>query len=176
MGFSDITEKCGIMRQRFGEYPQATDIQNLLQIEMNLDLHKLNGDNNKKFGHGKDNYKKYISGCRTFLRLLWFLEYLTDVFENILKDDGKGQLKKILGNSYDKVLAPHHSFFVKRAVGAALTFSTAGNVERNVNIIFGYKEYNDEAKKGIQNTVNLMKIIWNGGNNFYVRNNLLDLA
>ena len=176
MGFSDITEKCGIMRQRFASYPEATDIQNLLQIEMNLNLHKLNKDNNKKLGHGKDIYKDYISACRTFLRLLWFLEYLTDVFENVLEDDGSGPIKKILGNSYDKVLAPHHSFFVKKAVGIALKFSSAGNVAKNVDIIFGYKEYNEEARKAIKNTVNLMKIIWKGGHDFYEKNDLLNLA
>ena len=175
MGFSDITEKCGIMRQRFSEYPEATDIQNLLQTEINLNIHKLNGDNNKKYDHGDDNYKNYKSACRTFLRLLWFFEYLTDVFENVLKDDGTGPIKKILGDSYDKVLAPHHSFFVRKAVGIALTFSSAGNVAKNVDIIFGYKEYNEEARQAIRTTVDLMKIIWKGGHDFYEKNELLDL-
>ena len=175
MGFSDITEKCGIMRRRFSEYPEATDIQNLLQTEMDLNLHKLNGDNNKKYGHGNDNYKNYNSACRTFLRLLWFFEYLTDVFENVLIDDGTGPIKKILGDSYDKVLAPHHTFFVRKAVGIALTFSSAGDVAKNVNIIFGYKEYNDEARQAIRETVDLMKIIWKGGHDFYEKNELLNL-
>ena len=175
MGFSDITEKCGIMREKFNEYPEATDIQNLLQTEMDLNIHQLNGDNNKKFGHGNDKYKNYKSACRTFLRLLWFFEYLTDVFENVIKDDGSGPIKKILGDSYDKVLAPHHSFLVRKAVGIALTFSSAGNVAKNVDIIFGYKEYNDEARQAISSTVNLMKIIWKGGHDFYKKNDLLNL-
>jgi hypothetical protein len=175
MGFSDITEKCGIMREKFNQYPEATDIQNLLQIEMKLNIHKLNGENNKKFDHGDDKYKDYISACRTFLRLLWFFEYLTDVFESILKDDGNGALKTILSDSYDKVLAPHHTFFVRKAVGIALTFSSAGNVAKNVKIIFGYDEYNEEAKHAIQSTVDLMKIIWKGGHDFYEKNDLLKL-
>ena len=175
MGFADITEKCGIMREKFNQYPQATDIQNLLQIEMKLNIHKLNGENNKKFDHGDDKYKDYISACRTFLRLLWFFEYLTDVFESILKDDGNGALKTILSDSYDKVLAPHHTFFVRKAVGIALTFSSAGNVAKNVKIIFGYDEYNEEAKHAIQSTVDLMKIIWKGGHDFYEKNDLLKL-
>ena len=175
MGFSDITEKCGIMREKFNQYPEATDIQNLLQIEMKLNIHKLNGENNKKFDHDNDKYKDYISACRTFLRLLWFFEYLTDVFESILKDDGNGALKTILSDSYDKVLAPHHTFFVRKAVGIALTFSSAGNVAKNVKIIFGYDEYNEEAKHAIQSTVDLMKIIWKGGHDFYEKNDLLKL-
>ena len=110
MGFSDITEKCGIMREQFKRYDTATDIQNLLEIEMGKNLYKLNGDNNAQLGHGNDEYKNYISACRTFLRLLWFLEYLTDVFDTMLKDDGSGAMKTILGNSYDKILPQYHIF------------------------------------------------------------------
>ena len=175
MGFSDITSKSQIMRQRFKEYPDATDIQNLLNKEMQLGIHRLNGENNKSLGHKQDQYSKYVSATRTFLRLLWFLEYLTDVFENVLKDDGKGDMKKILGDSYDRVLSPHHSFIVRRAVGVALSFSGAGNVEHNVKLIFGYSEYNIEARRQIQDTIDFMKIIWNGGNEFYEKNDLLGI-
>ena len=175
MGFSDITEKCGIMRERFKQYPEATDIQNLLEIEMGKNLHKLNKDNNSQFGHGKDEYKDYISACRTFLRLMWFLEYLTDVFECMLKDNGTGAMKKILGNSYDKVLAPRHTFLVRKAVGLALMFSSGGDVNRNVDIIFGFKKYDEEARKAIQETIDLMKTIWKGGRAFYEKNDLLGL-
>lgn len=175
MGFSDITEKCGIMREKFKEYPDTTDIQNLLKTEMDKNLHRLNRDNNKELGHGSDEYKNYISACRTFLRLLWFLEYLIDIFESVLKDDGNGAIKTILGDSYNKVLAPHHTYLVKKAVGFALMFSSAGNVKKNVELIFGCKEYNDEARKIIQDTIDLMKIIWKGGREFYEKNELLDL-
>ena len=175
MGFSDITEKCGIMREKFKQYPEATDIQNLLQIEMSKNLHQLNRDNNSQLGHGKDQYKDYISACRTFLRLLWFLEYLIDVFECMLKDNGTGPIKKILGDSYNKILSPHHTFIVRKAVGLALMFSSGGDVNRNVDIIFGFKQYNQEARKAIQDTIDLMKTIWKGGHVFYEKNNLLGL-
>ena len=175
MGFSDITEKCELMRKRFSEYPDVNSIQELINEEIQLDIHKLNGDNNKSLGHSNDAYSKYISGCRTFLRLLWFLEYLIDIFENIIKDDGNGEIKKILGDSYKKVLSPHHPFLVRKAVGIALSFSNAGNVSHIVELFFGYKEFNEEAIKTIKHTNDLMKIIWNGGNKFYEENNLLGL-
>jgi len=175
MGFSDITTKAEQMRVKFQEYPDATDIQDLLYKEMQLGIYKLNGDNNKSLGHGSDNYSKYVSACRTFLRLLWFLEYLIDIFENVLKDNGKGPVKKILGNSYNKVLAPRHTFLVRKAVGIALTFSSAGNVEHCVNLIFGYPKYDDEARKTISETIEFMKKIWNGGNEYYKKYKMLDL-
>ena len=175
MGFSDITEKSQIIRERLNEYPDVTDIQSLLIHEIKLDIHKLNGENNSSLGHQNTKYSKYVSATRTFLRLLWFLEYLTDVFENVIKDDGTGAIKTILGNSYDKVLAPHHGFFVRKAVGIALTFSSAGTVADTVHLIFGYDKYDDKARKAIQDTINLMKKIWNGGNDFYTKNDLLGL-
>jgi hypothetical protein len=152
MGFSDITEKAQIMREKFEQYKDATDIFDLLETEIKLDVHRLNRDNNKKLGHGKDQYANYISGCRTFLRLLWFLEYLTDVFESVLKDDGNGPVKKILSDSYNKVLAPRHTFFVRKAVGIAMTFSSAGNVAHIVELIFGFKAFDENAKKAIKDT------------------------
>ena len=162
MGFSDITEKCQLMRQRFEEFPDVESIQDLCNKEIELGIHKLNGDNNNSLGHKNDEYSKYKSCCRTFLRLLWFLEYLIDVFENVMKDDGNGEIKTILGESYDKVLAPHHGFFVRKAVGVALAFSSAGNVAHVVEIIFGYKEFNDKTINAKKETNELMKKIWNG--------------
>jgi len=177
MGFSDITEKSQIMREKFEEYPESTDIFDLLNKEMDLksNIYKLNRNNNKKLGHGKDKYSNYISACRTFLRLLWFLEYLNDVFENVLKDNGNGPIKTILGNSYNKVLAPHHGFFVRKAVGVALALSSAGTVTNTVELVFGYKEFNDEAKKSIQETIDMLKIILDSGYGFYKKNDLLGL-
>ena len=174
MGFSDITEKCELMRKRFTEYPDSTSIQDLCNKEIELNIYKLNGDNNKSLGHYNDEYSNYISGCRTFLRLLWFLEYLIDIFENIVKCEGNEKIKKILGDSYNKVLAPHHGFLVRKAVGFALSFSNAGNVADIVKLILGY-DFNDESITLLKETNCLMKKIWNGGNEFYKENNLLDL-
>ena len=125
MGFSDITEKSQIMPERFKQFLEATDIQDLLlrEMQMQLNIYKLNGDNNYELGYGYDNYKHYISVWRTFLSLLWFLEYLTDIFEGVYNDDGSTAIKTLLENSYDKVLAPRHPFLTRKAVGFALMFS-----------------------------------------------------
>lgn len=175
MGFSDITTKAEQMRVKFQEYPDSTDIQDLLYKEIQLGIYKLNGDNNKSLGHGNTQYSKYVSACRTFLRLLWFLEYLIDIFETMVKDDGTTNIKKILGDSYQKVLAPRHTFLVRKAVGIALTFSSPGNVEAIAKLTFGCEKYTDEAKKKIQETIDLMKKIWNGGIEFYKKYKMLDL-
>ena len=106
---------------------------------------------------------------------MWFLEFLIDIFESISKDNGKTAIKKLIGNSYNKILAPRHTFLVRKAVGMALTFSSAGNVENSVKIIFQYPQYTEEARKTIGDTIDLMKKIWNGGNDFYTKYKMLDL-
>ena len=175
MGFSDITKKAEQVRKKFEEYPDANDIQDLLSKEIQLGIYQLNGNNNSSLGHGSDQYSNYVGACRTFLRLLWFLEYMIDIFESILKDDGTTSAKKILGNSYDKVLGPRHSFLVRNAVSLALTFTSTGNIEETVKLFFGVPKFNDEAKKIIQDTLDLMKKIWKGGYDYYEKNKMLDL-
>lgn len=175
MGFSDITKKANQMRRKFELYPDATDIQDLLSKEIELGINRLNGSNNSSLGHSEGKYAHYTSACRIFLRLLWFMEYLLDIFENTIKSEPDAAVKRILGNSYSKVLGPRHTFLVRNAVSIALTFSSAGSVKEIVNLVFGHPEFNDEAKKTIQETIDLLKKIWNGGNEFYKKNNMLDL-
>ena len=105
----------------------------------------------------------------------------------MIKSEGNEEIKKILGNSYNKVLAPHHGFLVRKAVGVhhgflvrkavgvALSFSNAGSVSDIVKLVLGYDDFNDESKTVLKETNCLMKKIWNGGNEFYQENNLLDL-
>ena len=122
IGFKDITEKVDLMRAIFKGYPDVDNIQDLVKKEMELGIHTLTGKNNKDKGHGKDAYKKYISASRTFLRLLWFMEFLIRIFRKICTDDAKS-LKEILKESYEEVLSPRHTAVVRTAVGAALTFA-----------------------------------------------------
>ena len=147
MGSSDITKKAEQMRKKFDKYPESNDIQELLAKEIQLGIYQLNWNNNSSLWHGDDQYYNYVSACRAFLKLLWFLEYLIDIFESILKDDGTTSVIKILGNSYDKILGPRHSFLVRNDVSLALTFSSTGNVEEIVKLFFGFPKFDDEARK-----------------------------
>jgi len=92
-----------------------------------------------------------------------------------LKDNGKGPIKKIFENSYNKVLAPRHPFLVRKDVWRALSFSSAGNIEYCVNLIFWYPKYDNEARKAIRETIKFMKKIWNGVYEYYKKYKMLDL-
>jgi hypothetical protein len=176
MGFNDITSKVEKMREKFKEFPECKTIQQLILKEIELNIHKLNGENNSKFGHKKkDKYEKYCSASRTFLRLLWFMEFLIEIFKTILADRKKDNIKKIIGNSYDKILAPRHSWLVRRAVGAAMMFGMSGSKDDAVRIIFCCETYDSKAKEKIQKITNLLENVWSAANEFYKENDLLKL-
>ena len=175
MGFSDITTKVGQMREKFKEYPEAENIQQLLGKEIELDIYKLNGENNSELGYKKGQYKKYCSACRTFLRLLLFMEQLIRVFNKFL-DLKETSVKNILGNSYDEVLAPRHPWIVRKAVGAALTFSAKGTKDEVIKLCFGVDGNTNEGKQYIIKIIGLLDKIWSAGVSFYKQCDMLDLA
>ena len=175
-GFSDITSKVGKMRRKFKKYPECKDVQKLITKEIELNIHKLNGNNNQKFGHKKDSeYGDYCSAARTFLRLLWFMEFLIQIFKTILADRKKDTIKKIIGDSYDKILAPRHTWLVRKAVGAAMFFGVSGSKEDAVKIIFCCDKYDDKAREKITKIKDLLEKVWSAGNQFYKSNNILKL-
>lgn len=126
MGFADITEKVGIWRGLFKIHNEddINDLQSLMQKELKNGLEKCNGDNNSKVGHKKGTtYYKYVSGCRTLVRLTWFLHFLTKTLQNMLNT--KDDFSKCIKNAYSEVLAPHHPWLVRTSVGVALGFATS---------------------------------------------------
>ena len=175
MGFNDITSKVNQVRRKFKEYPKCNDVQEILIEEIKMGINRCNGDNNEKLGFGQGPYKKYTSCSRIFLRLLWFMEYLVTIFGKILKDNGNSGIKGILGSSYDEVLAPHHKWIVRQAVNIAMALPGGGDVKNFIKIVFERDNYDDEAKKLVQETKDLLEKILKGGYDFYKKTNMMDL-
>ena len=173
MGFKDITSKVELMRVILKQHPEIENIQDLIEKEIKLNIHKLNGGNNSKMGHGSGDYKDYTSGARTFLRLLWFMEYLIHIFKQ-LSNDEQGSMKEILRKAYNEVLAPRHTWLVRQAVGIALTFS-GGSKREVLKIIFGYDDFTVEAKSKIVEITNNLEKVWKAGTEFYKSKNIMQL-
>lgn len=67
MAFADITEKLQIMRKHALNYgSKISGIMSLIQLEISLDIQKLNGENNKSITKNKD-YFKYEAGYHFIL-------------------------------------------------------------------------------------------------------------
>jgi len=123
LAFSDITEKVDICRVIFKDFfPEFDNIQALMLEEIELDLHKLNGDNNSDLGHKKKTkFYEYQSMTRTVLRILRFLKYVWQMFRYIQTTQDK--LCDIMVKTYDVVLAPHHGWILRKSAQLALKFA-----------------------------------------------------
>lgn len=172
-GFQDITSKAQKMRRMCKLYPEIDNIQDIILKEMSLGIHQLNGNNNDKYGHGNDQYKDYSSAARTFLRLLWFMEYIIRIDRKLVTEDSK-TLKEILKEAYEEVLAPRHPWLVRKAVGIALTFAGCSKKEA-VGYMFEVSDLNAESKKKITMVADKLENLWKAGNQFYKEHGLLGL-
>ncbi len=59
------------------------------------------------------------SGSRTLLRLMWGCQFIRILLKELDANDNLST-KDALRISYDKVLAPHHPWLIRKTVGAAL--------------------------------------------------------
>jgi hypothetical protein len=137
MAFSDITEKVGIWRSIFknDSFSDATCIQDVVNKEIELNIHELNGDNNSSKGHKKKTqWYGYVSGARTLLRLMWFQKYMITLLKKMIETDDN--FSKCLSKSYDEVLAPKHGWLVRKA--AAVGFGLAPSKKSTAyKVMFG---------------------------------------
>lgn len=123
MGFSDITSKVEIWRDLFKKfYPKNPDMQSVMITEVMNNIHELNGENNYDLGQKKESpYYTYTSGTRTLLRLSWFLDFLRNIFKQMIESDSP--FNTCVTNAYDEVLAPHHPWLVRKGASLALSFA-----------------------------------------------------
>lgn len=176
MGFSDITEKVQIWRELYiNHYTDDSykDMQSVMEKEIQLKIHILNGDNNSKNGHKKGStYAKYTSGTRTILRLSWFLHFQMKILKNMM--DTNLPFNTCIKSAYQEVLAPHHSWIVKTSVNVALGFASSKR-EPALKAFFGTEVYDDKCKEKMTNLVGLLEKTWSYINNWLETRKLLDL-
>jgi hypothetical protein len=137
MGFSDITEKVDLWRELFQLkiFEDCNDMQSVMEKEIELKIHILNGDNNSDQGHKKKTpYYKYVSGTRTMLRLSWFLHFMMKTLRYMNETDFA--FNKCIKKSYEDVLAPHHPWLVRQGASIALGFAPKKR-DPVVNVFFG---------------------------------------
>ena len=123
VGFGDITSKVQIWRDLFKNfYQKNTTIQSVMIVEVMNDIHQLNGENNSSLGQKKtDPHYTYTSGTRTLLRLSWFLDFLRNIFTQMINT--KNAFNTCVTNAYEETLAPHHGWFVRKGASLGLSFA-----------------------------------------------------
>ena len=128
--FSDITTKAEYISRNGKLHTDVSTLNEILEKEQKIGIHTLNGNNNKKQGHGKGSeWANYISSSRTLLRNLWFLDFVEGIILNLVEDPKKS-LRNCAGEAYDKSLGPHHPWIVR--TGAKAGLMTVPNREKFV--------------------------------------------
>jgi len=84
-------------------------LQWMIRHEMDL---KVERENNKHH---------FVSGSRSLLRLMWFLDFIYHLMHNLTSQADK-ELSESAQNAYDTALAPHHPWLLRKTIGAAIYF------------------------------------------------------
>lgn len=127
---SDITEKVGILQKRLddlkvlvqesGEAPPLAEgaevadddkrvrltLQFMVKHEMAKKVERLESG-------------PYVSGSRSLLRLMWFLDFIS-VLLTTMSSSASKELKECARDAYEAALAPHHPWIVRKTVSAAM--------------------------------------------------------
>lgn len=80
----------------------------------------MNSFNNKELTENKE-FEKYESSTRTFLRMMWFLDYIF-YFMSMFHDEPKAKASKIARYAYSKALAHNHDTLIQMAAKVAFSF------------------------------------------------------
>jgi len=65
---------------------------------------------------------KYVSGARSVLRLMWFLDFLQSLLSQLSDPACTKELKECAQVAYDHALAPHHPWILRKTIGGAIYF------------------------------------------------------
>ena len=114
--FSDITSKAAAIndnKQHFAKNmnEEITVLQRFIEKEKELDLQKYNGKTKPKDKKGSWEYN-YVSTSRTVLRNLWFMDYMSQLFQRLNANE-QASLGTIAKEAYEASLATHHIWIVK---------------------------------------------------------------
>lgn len=117
LAFSDITSKTAALMGHLQTYKgQIKGLMTLIQLEIRIGVQNLSGENNKKLTKNK-NLWKYESGARTALRLLWFMDFLTVMFRELIQNP-QFSYPKVVKIAYNEALGPHHELIYRLAAQA----------------------------------------------------------
>jgi hypothetical protein len=175
VGFSDITSKVQVWRDNCKKYyPEAKTIQEVMDKEISLKIHELNGENNSKLGHKKKTpYHDYTSSTRTLLRLSWFLDFFNNICINCLTNEKKS-FAECISLAYDTVLAPHHPWLVRKGASIGISFAPSKR-DKAMKAFFGVEKYDEEYKAKMERWRAAIEKVWKAVHQIYVSKNLLEL-
>ena len=119
-------------------------LEQLIDKEMSLNIHALNGMNGEQMGRKPDDpYFKYESASRTILRLMFFLTLLTHLLKN-LKTYPEELVSNIAKKSYEDSIEKFHPGVLREAIKTAfMTVPTRKEFMENAFGVTEKQKFND---------------------------------
>lgn len=75
----------------------------------------------------------YVTGARSLLRLMWFLDFVCTLLAGLLQNPAS-ELRPTASRAYDAALANHHPWLLRKAIGAAmLALPSRATFMRNIS-------------------------------------------
>ena len=115
--FNDIVAKANILKTNPDKFPDDNlhVLQDIIQHELDSDLHKLNGKDHKYAKTKPKQFQSYISSARTLFRMLWFTHFLEECFK-LVYEDRSSSFASIASDAYTKAFGEHHGFMIRASV------------------------------------------------------------
>lgn len=169
--FKDITSKVAIIKRNYTIFPEVKGgLISFVEHEEKLKLQRLNGENPKEAPDAK--YKNYESTSRTLLRLMWFFDFITNIFDN-LERNRTMKVSDCCKKAYDESLGPHHPLAVRMAAKTAMSFTPSR--EKFLKELFPENLTEDEKYQAFKQCIETMtpvrEFLWN----YYGEHKLKDL-
>lgn len=156
---SDVHEKVGILRayRQSKEAKQYETVSDMIIYEVENKL--------------TDKKTKPLSGSRTLLRLHRALEFVIDFMTAVTKMEISKKLTGIASESYQRTLAKHHPWVIRKAVGVAMyTLPTGEQLLSKMG-----KHDVDRTVELINRVIQLAQPIYDDVQTIYTSNNLHNL-
>lgn len=155
----EIQEKITILRQ-YRQHPvrgpHFLTVQSMVQYEMD---HKLTVQSNKP------------SGARTFLRLHWALQFISALVRKIKDMDRKSKFSDEVSEVYDRTLAQHHPWLMRKAVHLAV-YALPDRPELLMKL---HMKDTPAEMAQVEALITELEAIYDISQDLYAKNRLLDL-
>ncbi|KAK6642814.1 hypothetical protein RUM43_004316 [Polyplax serrata] len=163
---SDVKSKIRILDKLCNEeLEQSQKITNFLTVKSMVNYER---------DSGLLKNSKYVSGCRTLLRLHRGLDFIRKFLEEIYNSENGAKLGGVARQTYDKTLAEYHTWIVRNAARVAMQFlptreELLNKVSKNDEGTL--KQMLEMFPEAFEN----MNTAYNRIHEIYTTNNILDL-
>ena len=136
LAFADVKDKASTLKKNkafmVNEFnkPEGVSIQDAILTEIDLKVIKCNGENNHKIlpKSKKDTWEwTYVSTGRHLVRMWWFTDCLSRVFNAFVTDENIHPFN-VIKDAYDASFAAHHPWIIRKGAHLGMRASPSREV------------------------------------------------